>query len=308
MSKLAVLSTKALVGAAVIGQLVAFSSQANATAFAYSAMSVENFSMNNEFGGFSTFQFTSQGLSTTLNGNNVSSGQLTCGPASCNLDQAQIVQGGAPFAADNLYFGANRPTLLSTISNYAVADSHMTETVILSGTGGVFGTQSGSQVFGGKTGAASTGTLNSMTWNFNVSAGELAAAQAGGGVLDLTWTSDVLHNTYAEVTNAGEPARATLTYTIALIKQGGGGSAPIEIFDINRSIQFGPDSAGVADEEFLDEAGSFVITEAGNYIFNITFDSSAQSTSINLPEPGTLGLIGLGLIGLGAAYRRKRAA
>ena len=78
-TKLVLLSTKALVGAAVVGQLLAFSSQANATAFAYSALEVTGFSMNNQFGGFTSFEFTSQlSISATI-----PTTMLVQKPASC---------------------------------------------------------------------------------------------------------------------------------------------------------------------------------------------------------------------------------
>ena len=99
-----------LVGAAVLGQLAALSSPANATAFAYSAMEVTNFQLNvTPFGGFSTFQFTSQPLSASLNGTTINSPSIqTATGSGGTTNQEQLTLGSAGFAADNEYFGANR--------------------------------------------------------------------------------------------------------------------------------------------------------------------------------------------------------
>jgi len=304
-TKLAILGTKALVGAAVLGQMLSFSSQANATAYAYSALEVSSFIMNNEFGGFSSFTFTSQPLSASLNATNASTIQLVSNTEATGTNQSQITLGSTAFAADNSYFGANRPTLLNPTGNFAVADSHQTNVVILGGTGGNFGTQSGSQVSGGSDGAASTGTLNSLSWTFNVSAAELAAT---GGVMDLIWTSETLRNVRAETTAAGETARATLNMSIDLFR-GSTRIGHLVVFDELVQIAVGPDAGGSLTEDPFSENGAFVITATGNYTFTINYDSSTQVASVALPEPGTLGLIGLGLLGLGgAAHRRKRAA
>jgi len=304
-TKLAVTGTKLLAGAVVAGQMLTFSTQANATAFAYSALEVTSFLMNNQFGGFNSFEFTSQQVSATVNGVTLESPTvLTSTTAGVGVNQLQIVNGALGIAADNSYFGANRPTLLTPANNYAVADSHMTNVTILGGAGGNFGTQAGAQLSGGGDGSAQTGTANSMAWTFNVSQAELDAA---GGTISLSWALDFVRQNRVQTTLAKETARGTLSLRVNLIQDG-------ETIDSTSHIQStrsisanaSPASAGPVGEESGSLGDAFQITEIGDYTFNIEFDSSVRVDSV--PEPGALGLLGLGLIGLGAAYRRKRAA
>jgi len=303
---------KLLAGVAALSPLVALSSQANATAFAYSALEVTNFSLNTDvFGGFDSFQFTSQPLSASLNGTTVNSPSILISNGSGgSTNQAQLTLGSTAFAADNLYFGANRPTFENPNADFSVSDSHQTNTLISGAGTGNFGTQSGSQGTGvAGDGAADSGADNSLSWNFNVSAGELAAA---GGTITLDFAFDTLSNIFAQTELAGETARATLNMSIELV-QNGVVIGEAVAFDENFNLQF-PGSAGNPNEvsdSFTDaDFAAMNITSAGNYTFNILYDSSVQVASIadvNLPEPGTLGLLGLGLLGLGAAgYRRKQ--
>jgi len=304
--KYVALGLKALTGAAILGQLTSFASPANATAFAYSALEVTAFSLTNEFGGFNSFEFTSQQLSATLNGSTISSPTVLTSTASGGtVNQLQIVNGTLGIAADNAYFGANRPTLLSPASNYAVADTHMSNSVILSGPGGHFGTQSGAQVSGGTAGSAQTGTANSMAWTFNVSQAEL---NASGGVIDLAWNLSALRQVRVETTEAGETARATLSMRVNLI-QNGDTIATVAHIQTTRALSAiqSPGVAGPAGEQNVAFGNVFHIDAIGDYTFNVEFDSSVRATSVALPEPAPFALLGLGMVALGAIRRRKPA-
>jgi hypothetical protein len=301
-----------LAGAVVLSPLAVLPTQAHATAFAYSALEVTNFHLDTTaFGNFDTFQFTSQPLSVSLNGTTVNSPSIQVSNVSGGTtNQSQLTLGTTPFAADNLYFGANRPTFENPNADFAVSDSHQTNTLI-SGGHGNFGTQAGAQGTGAtSTGAADTGADNSLSWNFNVSNGELTRA---GGIITLDYSFDTLSNVFAQTELAGETARAVLDMSIQLVHNGVV-VATATVFDTNLNLQF-PGSAGDPNEvsqSFTDaDFAPINITETGDYTLNILYDSSAQVASAapaTVPEPGTLGLIGLGLVGLGAASWRQRKA
>ena len=301
--------TKVLTGVAVLSPLVAFSSQANATAFAYSALEVTNFALNTSiFGNFNSFQFTSQPLSASLNGATANSPDILIATGNGgSTNQEQLTLGSTGFATDNLYFGANRPSFENPNADFAVSDSHQTNTRISTGFGsGNFGTQSGAQATAATSiGAGDSGADNSLSWNFNVSDAELGAT---GGTMDLAWSFDALSNVFAKTEFDGETARATLNMTVELI-QNGVVLDSATLFSNNINLQF-PGDAGDPNELAQSFSDIFQITAAGNYTFNILYDSSVQVSSarqVELPEPGALGLVGLGLLGLGAvSYRRTR--
>ena len=302
-----------LVGAAVLGQLAALSSPANATAFAYSAMEVTNFQLNvTPFGGFSTFQFTSQPLSASLNGTTINSPSIqTATGSGGTTNQEQLTLGSAGFAADNEYFGANRPSFENPNADFAVSDSHQSDTRISTNTNtgqvgsGNFGSQAGAQgTASSSTGAGDTGADSSLSWNFNVSGTELTNA---GGTIALQYSFDTLSNIFAQTEGNGETARATLNMAIQLVRNGIVIGQAV-VFDENFNLQF-PGQAGnpneVSDSFTQADFDPLIINQTGNYSLNILYDSSAQVASADLPEPGALGLLGLGLLGLGVAGRRR---
>ena len=61
---------------------------------------------------------------------------------------------------------------------------------------------------------------------------------------------------------------------------------------------------------FDDHSASFVFGSAAvfnqNTFFNVTFLTDHSPEPSSVPEPGTLALMGLGLVGIAATRRRKR--
>jgi hypothetical protein len=74
--------------------------------------------------------------------------------------------------------------------------------------------------------------------------------------------------------------------------------------DQNTPFQIAFDINGVISDQFAAGTTDITFTFSGSPEFDMTLDSIAA----NVPEPGMIGLFGLGLAGIGLASRRRRKA
>lgn len=289
----------ALIGAA---GLMTAPKDANATAFAYSAIEVTNLQMSGLTNGFSSFSFSSAGLAVNLNG--TVANQSAVGPV---LGQGsvilldQICVGSCGSFQNDVYIGAPAQPVPGGQGSFAVADMNMSNTVIAAGNPngpGAFGGQAGAQASSGA-GGVSSASNNSMAWNFTLDADS-----------DVSVTWDHLIELHVATTNGGEQANAAASYVVEIFNAGG-------VVATTTVIDFEDDDLNITS---LSEDGTEITTSLAetdsldaslnanvNYQLVITFDNFAQVSSLDVPEPGTLGLLGVGLLGLGfAGYRRRK--
>lgn len=267
-------------------------------------------------GGFTSFSFTSQGGSVQLGGLNDSQTLQTTGlvtTSGATLNQAQLcLVDCTGFAPDDYVSGAAGVGNASAIRpgvQHAVTDSNMLNTVLNGAATANFGTQAGAKSTGGATLAA--GTINAgstMNWNFTTDSDD------AGKVVSLSWLESRLTEIVTE--NVGDIAQVGLNFKITLERTG---NTPVTMFDLdaasgNAADLFSP--FGVTSEEgvndiltpFSTTANGTNVTLIANQSYELVFlfDSFATATSTRIPEPGALGLLGAGLIGLGALSARRR--
>lgn len=329
MLKKGLLSTAAvaLVGAG----LATAPKDAEAVAFAYSALEVsamnltvfnadntvaggiKNLGPNNgadgdaSDGGFTSFQFQLNSLFVQLGGTPAFQIGQTSNASGASLDVNQLcLTSCAGFSENNWTTnpGDNsaNPVVPGGATSFAVADSHMLNTVLNGGA--TFGVQAGARSEGGGTFASGSQTAdNFMNWNFSTDADD------GGKRISLDWIEDRLLE--VSTTADGESAQAGITFTIELEKVGGGTQV---LFDLSPTgvATAANDPAetqtGLSDSGILitSDAGTGVLDANSSYNLVFRFASSASATS-PLPEPGALGFLGLSLLGLGALrYRRRK--
>ena len=296
MTKTTMLRTSLLAGAALGLVMAAAPKDAHAVSYAYSALEIQDFKATNTFGGFSTFNFVAKQISADINGTNVTDGPETKTSAGSTIDLSQVCVGSCGSFSENTFFPAPTPLANGT---YAVADQYMTDSVILDANGGDWGAMSGVQLGDGDA-VAESGTDHQLQWDFNITAGELAAA---GGSITLHFSWEQRNFVELVTTESGDTANATQSFSIRVT---GPENFSQTVFDESLNISAGqsPASASTGTQTFFSNTASATFTTAGNYSMLFNYDVAANATSV--PEPGTIGLLGTGLLGLGAYGMRRR--
>jgi hypothetical protein len=321
------LLTSVAAGAMALAATIGLSEEANAEAYALSIVEVTDLdvSLSNGEGLFSTttadLLFESQ-ATTGLNG--IISG-TSDGPRKFIFPPGAIVDPllsskglGAPNLTENNYVAIGDPSVGGSVGpNFSRADNILTDVRINppdaadigNGPGvgqGSFSAHAESRTSGQK------GTGNntiSQLWTF--AAGVVDAGET------LTISGNAFVHLIAQLLDPSDQGSAEAGYTLtAGFGDSGGVAFMKDDLTINGTdllkVTTSPDkkeaeTIGVESFSFdiLVDAGDF--ESDGTLDFNVSFASSVTANSI-VPEPGALGVLAIGLIGLGAAARRRPLA